>query len=125
MDRPFKKQGCCTVCDVPIFEIVSRFTDGPRKGEIQQVGMPLPGARRFYVVRVSGRTSFWSLCASCTIEPSNMVALNQKEIAAMVRDRDFALDNPAQAESRDKMLRLFRFDIPIGVLGQIPWAEVR
>jgi hypothetical protein len=43
----------------------------------------------------------------------------------MIKERDLANDNPEQAEARVKMLRLFQFDIPLGVLGEKPWSEVR
>ncbi len=117
--------GCCTVCNEPIFEVAARWTEGPMKGEIKQVGAPLPGVRRAKIVRASGNTSDWSLCQTCEIGAEDMPYLTQKELAAMLKERDFAKDNPEQAEARAKMLGLFQFDIPLGVLGEKPWSEVR
>ena len=119
-----KLLGCCTVCDEPIFEVAARWTEGPMKGEIKQVVGPLPGARRLSIVRASGNQSNWSLCGDCTVTPENISALNRKEIRAMVKEREMAKDTMEQSERRDAMLRLFQFDIPIGVLGEKPWAEV-
>jgi len=116
--------GCCTACDEPVFEVVARHTEGPCKGEIRQVGQPLPGARRVTLVRISGRTSFWTLCEGCDVEPENMARLNKKEVAAMVFERNLAKDTMKQAEAREQMLRLFEFDVPLGVLGEMPWSEV-
>ncbi len=117
--------GCCTVCDEPIFEVASRHTEGPYKGEIKQLGAPLPGARRLTMVRISGNTSYLSLCAECEVTSENLPTLAKKEVAAMVFERNLAKDTMAQAEHREKVLRLFEFDIPLGVLGETPWSEVR
>ena len=117
--------GCCTFCDTEIFEVVSRYSDGPFQGEIREVGPPLPGARRVTIVRASGRTSYWSCCGDCEILPDDMPYLNTKEIGAMVKERSVARDTMAQSEMRAKMLKLFEWDIPIGVLGEMPWTEVR
>jgi hypothetical protein len=116
--------GCCTLCDEPIFEVVSRHTEGSYKGEIKQVGAPLPGARRLTLVRMSGRTSFCSLCEKCEVTSENITVLAKKELAAMVYERRIAVDTMEQADNREKMLRLFAFDVPLGVLGEIPWSEV-
>ena len=123
LDR--KLIGCCTVCDEPIFEVTSRHTEGPYKGEIKQMGRPLPGARRLTMVRISGNTSYLSLCVKCRVTPENLSMLAKKELAAMVFERNLAKDTMEQAENREKMLRLFEFDIPLGVLGETPWSEVR
>ena len=125
MAAEIKKLACCTVCDEPIFEVAARYMEGPFKGEAKQVGNPLPGARRVFIVRISGNTSYWSLCPTCEILPKDMPRLNKKELRAMVRERQVAKDTPEQAEQREKMLRLFEFDIPLGVLGEKPWSEVR
>jgi len=119
-----KRLGCCTVCDEPIFEVTTRWMEGPYKGEARQLGRALPGIRRVTVVRMSGRQSYWSLCPTCEIDPKDMVVLNRKEIRAMVKERSLSKDNPAQAENREKMLRLFEWDVPLGVLGEKPWSEV-
>jgi hypothetical protein len=121
-----KRMGCCTVCDEPICEVTARFTDGPHKGEAKQVGALLPGARRVTVVRISGNTSYWTLCAECVIEPADIPRLNKKEVAAMSFERLVVRrETLQQAESREKMLKLFEFDVPLGVLGEMPWSEVR
>jgi hypothetical protein len=109
---------------VEIFKVASRYTDGPYKGEIKAVGAPLPGARRVRIVRASGRVSDWSLCKDCEVTPENIVDLNKKEVVAMVYERNVASDTLQQAEGRERMLRLFAFDIPLGVLGEMPWSEV-
>jgi len=119
-----KKLGCCTVCDEPIFEIIVRHVEGPFKGEPKQLGMPLPGARRLTVVRASGRQSNWSLCGECEVWPADFPRLNRKEVRAMVRERAIAHDTPEQAKGRDVMLKLFEWDIPLGILGEKPWLEV-
>jgi len=120
-----KKLGCCTVCDVEIFEVVSRHIDGPYKGEAKQLGRSLPGARRVTIVRASGNQSNWSLCSDCELHPLDFPRLNRKEVAAMVKERNTAMDTPRQMEAREKMLSLFEFDVPVGVLGEIPWLEVK
>jgi len=120
-----KKVACCTACDEEVFEILARHSEGPRKGEARQVGAPLPGARRLSIVRISGRQSNWTMCGSCEVTSENIVELNRKELAAMVRERSLAKDTMAQSEMREKMLKLFEWDIPVGVLGEIPWLEVR
>jgi predicted secreted Zn-dependent protease len=119
-----KRVGCCTLCDEPIFEVAARHTEGPSKGEIKQMGGPLPGARRVTLVRMSGRTSYCSLCKECEVTSANIVVVTQKEVAAMVHERNFARDTMEQAENRERMLRLFAFDVPLGVLGETPWSEV-
>jgi hypothetical protein len=94
------------------------------KGEVKQVGNPLPGVRRAYIVRISGSTSFWSLCPTCEIEPAMMPRLAKKELRAMVREKRVAKHSPEQFEANEKMLRLLEYDIPLGVLGEKPWSEV-
>jgi len=125
--RDFKHLGCCTKCDEPCFEIVKRWTEGPYQGEIKEVGRPLPFVRRAMIVRASGSQSFWTLCPHCQIEPKDMPRLNRKEIAAMVKEEAHGRGTrtPEQQELREKMIRLFAWDIPVGVLGEQPWAEVR
>ena len=120
-----KLTGCCTLCDEEIFTVVSRFTEGPYHGEIKEVGQPLPGAKRLTMVRASGNQSNLSLCAKCQVTPEDMPAIHRKEIAAMVKEREIAIDTMEQLEWKAKLLRLFEWDIPIGVLGEMPWAEVR
>jgi hypothetical protein len=120
----YKKLGCCTVCDVPIFEIVSRHMDGPFKSEAKLLGMPLPGARRIYIVRISGHQSFWSVCRECDVTPSDLPILNRKELASMVREKLISNDDSRQAAYRDTMLRLFQFDVPLGILGERTWVEI-
>lgn len=117
--------GCCTVCNEPIFGVAARHTEGPYKGEIKQMGSSLPGARRLTMVRISGNTSYLSLCKDCEVTPENLPMLAKKEVVAMVYERNLATDTLKQAENREKMLRLFEFDIPLGVLGETPWPEVR
>ena len=121
-----KLMGCCTVCDAEIFEVASRYSEGLRIGEPKQLGRPLPGARRTTIIRASGRQSNWSICGDCQIDSLDIPRLNQKEIAAMVMERNLATnDTMAQATKREQMLRLFQFDIPLGVLCEKPWSEVR
>ncbi len=127
MSHALKHLGCCTVCDEPCFEIASRWTEGPYKDEIKEVGRPLPFTRRVAIVRASGNQSFWTLCATCTIDALDFPELNRKEIAAMVKEEHHgrARRTPEQQERREQMLKLFVFDIPIGVLGEISWSEVK
>jgi len=125
MAAEIKKLACCTMCDEQIFEITTRHTDGPYQGEAKQVGRPLPGVRRATIVRISGSTSFWSLCPTCEPTPQDMPRLAKKELRAMVRERECANDNARQAEMRGKMLKLLEYDIPLGVLGEKPWSEVQ
>ena len=117
--------GCCTACDEPVFEVAARWTEGPYRGEIKQVGQPLDGARRVRIVRASGRQSDWTFCEGCFIDALNLPLLRKKELNAMVFERNFVVETVAQSEQRGKMLRLFEWDIPIGVLGEMPWTEVR
>lgn len=119
-----KRIGCCTICDEPIFEVIARHTEGPYMGEIKQMGRPLPGARRLTMVRISGRTNYMSLCGKCRVTSDNLPELAKKEVAAMVYERNLAHDTMEQAENREKMLKLFAWDIPLGVLGETPWSEV-
>jgi hypothetical protein len=124
MAAEIKKLACCTVCDEPIFEVAARHTDGPLKGEVKQVSNPLPGVRRVYIVRISGSSSFWSLCPTCEIEPAMLPLLAKKELRAMVREKQVQNHTPEQVEMNEKMLRLLEYDIPLGVLGEKPWSEV-
>jgi hypothetical protein len=119
-----KLTGCCTICDDPCFEISAKHTSGPRKGEVSQVGRPLPGVRRVYIVRMSGSHSFWTVCPACEISVLDMSRLHRKELAAMVMERNVANDTLKQAEAREKMLKLLQWDAPLGVLGEKPWSEV-
>jgi hypothetical protein len=119
-----KKLACCMVCDEPIFEVAARHTEGPMKSEVRQVGAPLPGVRRVYIVRISGSHSYWSVCPTCEIKPDDMARLGKKELRAMVREKQVASHDVAQLEMNEKMLRLLEYDIPLGVLGEKPWSEV-
>lgn len=105
--------------------VVSRWMEGPYQGEIKELSHPLGGERRVTVVRASGRQTDWTVCGECKVGAEQMVVLNKKEINAMVKERDLATDTTEQAELREKMLRLFEWDIPLGVLGEMPWTEVR
>ena len=121
MVAEIKKLACCMVCDEPIFEVAARHTEGPMKGEVRQVGAPLPGARRMYIVRISGSHSYWSVCPTCEILPGDMARLAKKELRAMVREKQVMNKN---TEQNEQMLRLLEYDIPLGLLGEKPWSEV-
>jgi hypothetical protein len=120
-----KHFACCSLCDKPLFEVVSRHMDGPYKGEIKQIGQPMPGVRRVTVVRVSGNTSNWSLCEECEVIPENIAVINKREVAAMVYESRAHPSTMEQSERKERLLRVFEFDIPLGVLGEMPWSEVR
>ena len=122
-----KLLGCCTNCDKPAFEVVSRYTEGPYKGEIRQVGRPLPGSVRVGIIRASGNHSFWTLCPDpdCEINELSIVRMNKKEVRAMAKERESSSLNNRQSEYNSKMLRLFEWDIPIGVIATKPWVEVK
>jgi len=119
-----KRLGFCTKCDEPIFEFMAKYTEGPRAGEPRQIGMPLPGVRRLTIVRASGHLSNWSVCKTCQVGAEDMVELNKREVLAMAMERSEAT-SPASFARRDTMLKLFAFDIPLGVLKDTPWSEVR
>lgn len=119
-----KIAGCCSVCDAPCFEVLERYTQGPRRGEPKVLGRPLPGARRVTVARMSGRQTDWTFCGDCEMRPEDVNRVMHKEMNAMLREQAEAKDTPEQAELRGKMLRLFYFDAPLGKIAERSWLEV-
>ena len=112
-----KLLACCTVCDEPCFVLMGKHTEGLFKGEMRDAGPPLQGSRRAIMLRMSGNTSWWTLCGTCEITPDMLPALNKKEVRAMVKERKITLDPRLSAN----MIRLFHYDVPIAMLTSRSW----
>ena len=64
-----KKTGCCTLCDVEVYEVIDRHPSGPYEGNPRTLGPPLANIRRPTFVLADGTTCQITFCAEC--EPTS------------------------------------------------------
>jgi hypothetical protein len=67
---PYKISGCCSLCDEPAFEIISRWEPHEhRPGEPKRIGKPLEGSVRVTFLLYNGRRTDMSFCGECAERP--------------------------------------------------------
>jgi len=118
-----KRAGCCSLCDVEVFEVGDRKPNGDPK----QILAPLENARRLTLVLWSGHTANLTLCGECQLTPDRMSEIHATMVEALHRGtqhRTIPLE-PAAAETERRMLYMATQDIPMGVLEDRLWTEVR
>ena len=82
-----KRAGCCTWCDEEVYEIITRFPEGPLSGYPRKIGKPLDSARRISYALVDGSRADLTCCAGCEFEmtqPVNMPIIWQKVIRSFM-----------------------------------------
>ncbi len=63
-----KSNGCCTICDEPVFEIVSRLPEGHvLQGKIDRIGRPLDKAMIVTYVLINGSVTTQTVCEDCVL----------------------------------------------------------
>lgn len=112
-----KQFGCCTVCDVPVFEM----------------GAPLPSAIRHTFVLVDGSQCSLTFCGDCAVTSVNLPEIWRKCIEATVHEatNEFraAKHTTAQLDYRQQLLcgaGLLKLvdNVPLGLLASQRWTEV-
>lgn len=115
-----KRNGCCTLCDEPVFEIT------PPTGAI---GLPLDKAIRATLILTDGSTVSLTFCDQCEIETklSEIWAKCVETMAfqcnnlAKIKGREVS-DEEAEVARRE-VIRLLGI-VPLGVVGALAWSEV-
>ena len=125
-----KRNGCCTLCDEPVFEITDRFPmDDPRAGQPRGIGKALEGARRIGLVLTDGSTTMLSFCSGCApgIQDRlgeiwrkclDTMAFNHENLAAI---KGRPLTPQERATSEAGLLSLASI-VPLGVVTDLPWS---
>lgn len=78
-----KRPGCCSHCGVEVYEVVTRYPEGPLHRYPRELGKPLPTARLIHYVLTSGvRASITSceVCVATLCDPASFAAIWQKVI---------------------------------------------
>lgn len=130
-----KRAGCCTVCERPVFDIVSSYTQAPLVGFPRKLGSPNDSAYRVEYALSDGSSTYLTFCDECL--PAAMAAemfpiLWEKCIATFVfemRD-DVRAAQPAspytarqRAAVEADLQRLSGMSL-VGVIAQQKWADV-
>ena len=125
-----KRNGCCTLCDEPVFEIVDRFpASDPRAGQPRAIGKALEGARRVALVLTDGSTTTLSFCDACTPGITDRMgeiwrkcldtmAFNHENLAA-IKGRPLT---PEEVSSSEAVLLGLAAMVPLGVVTDLPWS---
>ena len=101
--------GCCLVCDQPV---------------IDDKNQPLPDAKRYRVVLLSGQYSDYRSCAACVVTPPLLPGIHQRVILAFIEEIRVSGEQsqlrtprtPEQTENLTNWLRRFSQNPPIGIL---------
>ncbi|KKM73967.1 hypothetical protein LCGC14_1405090 [marine sediment metagenome] len=115
-----KRNGCCTLCDEPVFEIA------PSTGA---VGQPLDNAVRATLILTDGSTVSLTFCDQCETE-TKLTEIWSKCVETMA----FQCNHLAEIKGRkvsdqeievaqQEVIRLMGM-VPLGVVGAIAWSEV-
>lgn len=125
-----KRNGCCTLCDEPVFEITDRFpASDPRAGQPRAIGKALEGARRIALVLTDGSTVTLSFCSDCApgIQDKlgeiwrkclDTMAFNHENLAA-IKGRPLT---PEEVSSSEAVLLGLASMVPLGVVTDLPWS---
>ena len=126
---PRKIAGCCTLCDKPQFEILRKYTEGPRAGEPADFGKPEPGVTRVTFLLADGSTTDMTFCESCVGNISFSEAW-RRNMAAF--DFEFEhrealglqpLTEKQHDQQREDLVKLVD-NIPLAVLVKHKWSEI-
>ncbi len=61
-----KINGCCTICDKPVYEVVNRFPEGHiLQGKVDRIGQPLDKAMIVTYVLSNGSATTLTVCEGC------------------------------------------------------------
>ncbi len=123
-----KTVGSCTVCDEPVFEILTVYpNDHPLAGEPRSVGRPLDNALRATLVLTDGSTIDLTHCEDCELD---LPHIWQKCLATFTYEDRTRVERGAQPMTevqrqnhRDQLVRLAA-EIPLGLLYTRKWIEI-
>lgn len=109
-----KLNGCCTLCDKEVFEVVRR--DPETRAPIQ-VGKPLENAMRLTFVLADGTKMDLTFCAEClpNLLPGSYQFLWKRVLASWV----------AQSGADHPFVKTQGSNAILGLLNQRRWLEVR
>lgn len=124
-----KIAGCCSLCDKPQFEVLRKYTEGPRAGEPADFGKPDPDTRRITFLLADGSTTDMTFCESCAVDiPFSEVW--RRNMAAFV----FEFENrenhglrpltEKQHDQQRKDLVKLADNIPLAVVANRRWSEI-
>lgn len=125
-----KRNGCCTLCDEPVFEVIDRFPSSHlRAGHPRSLGAALEGATRVSLLLTDGSSTTLSFCARCAPEiGSRLVEIWRKCLATMayhhnniaeIKERPATNEEIAASEADVVWLASL---VPLGVIETLPWA---
>ena len=136
-----KIPGCCSVCDEPIFEIKRRIPrDHPLAGLPVELGGPLRGAKRHWLMMADGTFTNFSTCADCEITSHNICEVWAKARELMAREGSNAYrevfsrnsswgfmspHTPKQEMKMGHQQLAYGRNIIFGVLTTQDWSEVQ
>lgn len=124
---PRKIAGCCTLCDKPQFEILRKYTEGPRAGEPADFGKPAPEAHRITFLLADGSTTDMTFCESCAGDIS-FSEVWRRNMAAFAFEHREALGlrslNEEQRDQQKEDLLKLADNIPLAVLANRRWSEI-
>lgn len=111
-----KKSGCCSICDTPCFEVLARWDEGPRVGEIKQMGPPNDDAVRVTFMLLNGNATDMTFCGQCaeSLAADKYTLLWRRNLAGYMREQN---GNPEK----------FKHEFSNGLLcelGRKRWKEV-
>ena len=120
---PRKIAGCCALCDKPLFEIIRKYTEGPRTGEPADFGKPNPDARRVTFLLLDGTTTDMTFCESCDTPLAQVWCRNMAAFAFEFENRSNPLTEKQYEQQRKDLVKLAD-NIPLGVLSTRKWSDI-
>lgn len=133
LNKPVKKVGCCTLCDKPVFEILTRFPQNHMLArEPRKVGAPLDNAMNYTFVLLGGETIDVAFCDKCEITEADYPRIWEKILNTFRRETsplylkalNVSTTEKAMAEKEAFLLKLVH-NPPILLLIKAKWSKVR
>lgn len=129
-----KRAGCCTRCDTEVFEVKTRFLEGPLAGFPRQLGKHSEQAYRIDYALTDGSICTLTACEACRewmSDPANLPAIWQKVLRTFVFEEraDVRAALPARprtpAEQQHIQTELIKLshNPPIGVIAVNQWSH--
>jgi hypothetical protein len=88
---PYKIAGCCSLCDQPAFDVITRWEPHERRpGEPKKMGAPLAGSARITFLLFNGRRTDMTFCEECagSLSPEHYTLLWRKNLGGYMREQN-------------------------------------
>ena len=124
------KAGCCALTGQKVFDVLSTFTSGPRKGDPDRLGPPRKVAWRLTILLIDGSTTNVTVCEDVLSDvESRLAEMWRNVMEAHAFERANWKENGAKAFTPEQVAKAYRdsyklsTNIPIGVMKRERYAN--